>query len=343
MDTPDFILHSRGDFRQKVFGRDGNLCVVCKAPAQDAHHILERRLWTNGGYYLENGVSLCGKHHLEAESTILSCDKLRELAGISKYPLPEHLYTDSKYDKWGNIILPNGNRLKGELFFDDSVQKILSPVLSLFVNRIKYPRTYHLPWSPGATKDDRIMSDLSAFDDKDIVVTVKMDGENTTMYHDYLHARSIEYDSHPSRSMIKAIHANMAHDIPEGWRVCGENLYAKHSIKYRNLESYFLVFSIWNEQNICLSWKDTEFWTELLGLNLVPTLYIGKWNEELIKKAYQKEYKGNECEGYVVRIANEFPYCGFRKNIAKYVRAQHVQTHGHWMRTKVEANELAKG
>ena len=31
----------------------------------DAHHIMDRRLWKDGGYYLSNGAALCSKHHLD--------------------------------------------------------------------------------------------------------------------------------------------------------------------------------------------------------------------------------------------------------------------------------------
>ena len=332
------ILLTRDQFRESVFKRDNNCCIVCKFPAKDAHHIIERRLFSDGGYYLENGASLCEKHHLEAEQTTLSCDEISKLIGITRFPIPEHLYKDQSYDKWGNPILSNGLRLKGELFNDLSVQKILNPVLSLFTDKIKYPRTYHLPWSPGATKDDRILNNTDIFNN--VIVTVKMDGENTTMYSNYIHARSIEDNPHPSRSWIKSFHASIKHNIPEGWRVCGENLYAKHSINYNNLKSYFYVFSIWNANNICLSWDDTLLYCKVLDLVIVPELYRGPYNENEIKKLYKEHYNENEMEGYVVRNEGEFHYKDFRNNVGKYVRKSHVTTHGHWMRSKLEINNL---
>ena len=61
------------------------------------------------------------------------------------------------------------------------------------MDRIKYPRTPHFPWSPGATDDDKILQDLSVFDKQPVVITEKMDGENTTIYADgYIHARSLD-------------------------------------------------------------------------------------------------------------------------------------------------------
>ncbi len=43
-------LLTRDNFREAVFKRDKNLCLVCNKQAKDAHHILERKLWEDGGY-----------------------------------------------------------------------------------------------------------------------------------------------------------------------------------------------------------------------------------------------------------------------------------------------------
>jgi|CXWL01.1.fsa_nt_gi hypothetical protein len=333
-------LLTRDTFRESVFSRDSHKCVVCKEKAQDAHHIIERRLFPDGGYYLDNGASLCGPCHIAAEETVISCDKIREAAGIKHVILPPHLYKDHKYDKWGNPVLANGQRLRGELFFDLSVQKIIKPVLDLFTKYVKYPRTYHLPWSPGMTKDDRVIEDLSHLEGVEVIVTLKLDGENCTWYRDYLHARSLEYDPHPSRNYVKAMHGKHAHEIPDGWRICGENVYAKHSIHYHNLETYFYVFSIWNDKNACLSWDETIEWCGLFGLKHVPVLYRGVWDEKLIRSLYKDKYGDNEMEGYVVRVARSFEYGEFRKVAAKYVRSGHVTTSHNWKRQQVIPNEL---
>ena len=333
---------TRDQFRAAVFARDGHRCVVCgNTGPLDAHHIIERRLWPDGGYYIDNGASLCEVHHIEAEATTLSCDRLRQLCRITTVLLPPHLHPTEPVDKWGNPVLPSGMRLRGELFDNQSVQRVLSPVLALFTDHVKYPRTFHLPWSPGQGDDDRVLDDLTGLQEQEIVVTAKMDGENTTLYPDYLHARSVEYEAHPSRSWIRALHARVGRDIPAGWRVCGENLYAKHSIKYDRLPDYFLVFSIWNERNICLSWSATSEWTELLGLRTVPVLYTGPWDERAVRGCQRDTIDGDPCEGYVVRVAAEFHYRDFRRKAAKYVRAGHVQTKDHWMRSQVVRNGLA--
>lgn len=336
-------LLSRDEFRNAVFERDKHKCVICGASAQDAHHILERRLWPDGGYYLENGASLCGSCHIKAEQTLLSCDQIREAAGISKIVLPEDLHCDEAYDKWGNIILSNGNRLKGPLFFDENVQKILAPVLDTFCSYVKYPRTYHLPWSEVVTADDKVLSSVDHFDSKPVVVTIKLDGEQSSLYRDYYHARSIDGRSHPSRDWLKNLHARICYDIPEGWRVCGENLFAKHTIHYHNLDTYFMVFSIWNDKNVCLNWEDTVEWCKLLDLKHVPVLYEGFWCEEAMRHhMYKPIYDQDPVEGYVVRIADSFPYAAFKNSVAKYVNGKFhndLQSRHHWMHQAIIPNE----
>jgi len=336
-------LLSRDQFRNNVFLRDNYKCVVCGEPAKDAHHILERRLWDDEGYYLDNGVSLCSKCHIKSEQTLISCSKLRELANITRVIIPEYMYQDCEVDKWGNIILSNGLRLKGELFFDESVQKILAPVLDQFCIYVKYPRTYHLPWSGLVTKDDRKLENTDHFNGKEVVVTVKMDGENTSAYSDYIHARSVDSRNHPSRNWVKNLHSQIQFDIPKDWRICGENLFAKHTIEYSNLEDYFLVFSIWNERNICLSWNETIVWCDLLGLYNVPVLYTGTWDEDLIKSLYKPIYEDDRCEGYVVRLADSFSYRDFRHSVAKYVNTQFsedLKGRHNWSREQIVQNKL---
>lgn len=345
------LLLDRDSFREGVFKRDGYKCVMCGSSSKlDAHHIIERRLFDDGGYYLDNGASLCDEDlrgqadtgcHMLAEQTIISCDAIRQAAGIQCIVLPDHLYADYTYDKWSNILNPDGTRTKGELFNDGSVQKVLKAggVLNQFRTYVKYPRTYHLPWSPGTTDDDRILPSTSVFEGKEIIVTEKMDGENTTLYRDYMHARSLEEEHHDSRGWVKKLHADICWHIPNGWRICGENLYALHSISYPELPSYFMVFSIWDENNVCLSWDDTVEYAAVLGLQTVPVMFRGQWDESYIQNI-GATLNLQKTEGYTVRVTDSFAYGSFRKSIAKWVRKGHVQTTHNWKMRAVVKNGL---
>lgn len=205
--------------------------------------------------------------------------------------------------------------------------------------KIKHPRTPHLPWSRGVTSDDKVLKNVDHFKGKRIVVSEKMDGENTSMYRHSIHARSIDSVHHESRGWVTGLWANFSHNIPWGYRICGENMYAKHSIYYQNLQSYFYVHSVWNDSNECLSYIDTyKFITEISDkLIMVPTIHIGTFNENLLQSLYINE---TEQEGYVVRLEDSFKYEDFGNSVAKYVRLKHVNTDTHWMHQKVILNKL---
>jgi hypothetical protein len=297
---------------------------------------MERRLFEDGGYRISNGISLCSDCHEAAEATTIDCATLRERAGIAVPCLPPHFEADGVYDKWGNGILPNGQRLQGELFLEPGVQKALRNKLYLFTDKVKYPKTFHWPSSPGLQNDDRMHTTTDQWDGLEVIVTEKLDGENTTMARDYMHARSLEFSTHPSRTFIKAIWSRVAHDIPENFRVCGENVTAVHSIEYHDLASYFYVFNIWHGQN-CLSWDDTETYAGLLDLPTVPVLYRGVWEEGLIDSIASGLVPERQ-EGLVFRPTRGFTLREFPRLMAKWVRKGHVQTDEHWMSQPVRFN-----
>ena len=238
--------------------------------------------------------------------------------------------------------MPNKQRVKGELFHDESVQKIMKPFLHLFTDYVKYPRTYHLPFSASKTNDDRTLKDCSQFEGLEVVVTAKLDGENTSIYQKYTHARSLENDSHPSRAWVKNFASRIGWEIPDNWRLCGENVYAKHAIAYDELESFFYLFSIWNEKNYCLSWDETKEYADMLELHTVPELYRGIWDEDKIVSISENLNTDKE-EGFVVRVTDGFSYGAFRKSITKYVRANHVADSVHnWKMQEVIPNKIKK-
>lgn len=208
--------------------------------------------------------------------------------------------------------------------------------------RQKYPRTWHLPFSLGLSNDDKVISSLDILKSKEIVVTDKLDGENTTMYHDYIHARSLDSRNHPSRNWVKNLHGTIKGDIPENYRICGENLFAAHSIHYHSLKSYFYVFGIYEDEK-CLSWDQTVEFSHLLGLETVPVLYRGPWDEEKIKACFSgKSFLGDEQEGYVVRITDAFSIEDHGLCVAKFVRRNHVQTDSHWASQEIIQNLLTE-
>jgi len=207
----------------------------------------------------------------------------------------------------------------------------------------KYFKTHHLPWTLASTADDKILShaELAQYflGMDDAYVSIKLDGENTTIGRGYSHARSLDSKGHWSRDHIKQLAATLINDIPPGWRVCGENMLATHSIEYTNLESFFYVFSVWDEHNVRLSLDDMIEFCECLDLKMAPILKRGRFQSFIphVKKHFGLDL--TKDEGYVISNAKPFHYDDAKKNVAKFVREGHVQTDEHWM-TQTKRNKL---
>lgn len=203
----------------------------------------------------------------------------------------------------------------------------------------KYPRTYHVYWSPGATNDDKVLKSTEHFEGKRVVITEKLDGENTSLAYGRIYARSLDSKDHPSRHWIKANFSYLTKFINPLHRICGENLYAQHSIAYENLDSYFYAFSVWRK-DWCLSWDTTKRYLHRLHILHAPVMYDGIWNEKLCKYLMQESTEKGLMEGYVIRLANGFRMEDFPTSVAKFVRKNHVQTDEHWMYKPVVMNKL---
>jgi predicted restriction endonuclease len=66
----------RRRFREAVFARDGHHCKFCPATEDlDAHHITDRHDMPDGGYTLDNGITVCPEHHLLCEKYHISGGK----------------------------------------------------------------------------------------------------------------------------------------------------------------------------------------------------------------------------------------------------------------------------
>lgn len=228
--------------------------------------------------------------------------------------------------------------------------------------KYKYPRTPHLPNSLGFTPDD-IVGGNFVFDE--VVVSHKLDGESTGIGADYTHARSLDSRHHPSRAWVKALQSAIGYQIPSGCRLYGENMFAMHQIYYRELKTYFFLYGIYDENNVCLSWEDTKYYADAMGLTTVPVFYEGKydlakihaaWLEskpfptfskkslEINNPVFPVDFEPVMSEGYVVRAKGAFRYENFATHVAKYVRKEFKdrleQTDEHWASKPVYPNSL---
>jgi hypothetical protein len=211
---------------------------------------------------------------------------------------------------------------------------------------MKYPRTYHLPYSPGATKDDKKLQDdwFNYFEGEEIVITEKLDGENTAFTSKDVYARS---HGAPTRSPWSR---NLWDNDGLYWKVkpllldneivFGENLYGEHSIHYNKLSDYWYMFAEYDEvSKRWASWDFVKYWAKILNVPTVPELWRGVVTDENSLKTlvdfYTKEPSiyGDKREGVVIRVTKSFSEEDFSHNVCKWVRKDHVTTSIHWTKT----------
>lgn len=202
----------------------------------------------------------------------------------------------------------------------------------------KYPRTLHLPQSLAVASDDKVHIGIDQFKGLEVVITEKMDGENTTIYCEGTHARSIDGRFHPSRAWMKQFAASVSPNLDVSERICGEYLYARHSIAYQDLETYFYGFS-WFIEDKLQSWDDMVQRFAQLNIKTVPVLYRGTFYNGLIEEIASK-LDLTKQEGFVLRSAGAVKGDEFSSMIGKFVRKGHVQADKHWMHSEIIKNEL---
>lgn len=198
--------------------------------------------------------------------------------------------------------------------------------------KIKYPRTPHFPWSPGATDDDKIITPTALKHLQsltELLVTEKMDGGNLTFSRDHFHARSLDSGTHAWDTAAKALWSSVSYMIPTGWRISGESLYARRSVSYDELPGVYLIFGMWDEHNNALDWDTVVELAGELSIPTVPVLYRGS-SFEVAKNAWATVKDTQTSEGFVIRNAQAFSGDAFAMNVAKYVRADHIQTSADW-------------
>lgn len=214
----------------------------------------------------------------------------------------------------------------------------------------KYGRTYHFPFSPGTTSDDRFnhtyWEDIQRMET--LVHTEKLDGENNCFNQFGVFARShVAPTTSPWTSQLRERWELMKNDLGN-IELFGENLYAVHSIEYKHIEEYYFVFAV-RQLDKWLSWEEVKFYAAMFDLPTVPELAIEP-TKDLTKEALQIKIESwakeesvfgslnpftdedSTREGVVTRNKEEYPVEEFMHNVFKYVRKGHVKTDEHWTR-----------
>lgn len=224
----------------------------------------------------------------------------------------------------------------------------------------KYGRTYHYPFSPGTTSDDRIAHDYWGHIQQipNIIHTEKLDGENNCLSRYGVFARSHAAPTvSPWTESLRRFWQMVKHDLGD-LEIFGENLYAIHSIEYRRLEHHFYVFGI-RERDRWLSWDETWFYAAMLDLPMVPVIKTettpagcGAFEMDMLAlvngpgafSPYDvHDQKPTTMEGIVSRNADGYPVAAFAQNVFKYVRKGHVKTDAHWTRNWKRAPLINEG
>lgn len=170
---------SRREFRERCVDRDDGKCLVpwCSSRVTadpdgpgEVHHIIERALWDDGGWYAKNGASVCNDHHQYAEENFIPPHAFWRWLDVE--PLtPEGMPTN--INKWG----PDEQR-RGET--------LDTPPHEDLREFHKYPSTRHLLplyWqsSRGTVeertgRDDTGLQTVEPFLGVPLAITEKMDG-----------------------------------------------------------------------------------------------------------------------------------------------------------------------
>jgi hypothetical protein len=224
----------------------------------------------------------------------------------------------------------------------------------------KYGRTYHYPFSPGTTSDDRIQHDYweKLQQIPTLIHTEKLDGENNCLSKYGVFARShAAPTTSPWTENLRRFWQLIKHDLGD-LEFFVENLYAIHSIAYNKLEHHYHVFGI-REHDRWLSWEETQFYAKLIELPTVPVIKIEQTPVD--QQQFEKEMLAlvagsgtfdphdvhdkskTTMEGIVSRNANGYAVDTFAQNVFKYVRKGHVKTDEHWTRTWKRAALINEG
>ena len=214
----------------------------------------------------------------------------------------------------------------------------------------KYGRTYHYPFSPGTTSDDRIQHNYWEQIEKipTLIHTEKLDGENNCLSRHGVFARShAAPTTSPWTESLRRFWQLIRDDLGD-LEIFLENLYAVHSIEYRSLDHHFYVFGI-RQQDQWLSWEETKFYAAMLDLPTFPVVATFQPSADAV--SFEKEtiqlasgrgllepydaFSGAPAtmEGIVTRNSAGYPVAEFADNVFKYVRKGHVKTDQHWTRS----------
>lgn len=202
---------------------------------------------------------------------------------------------------------------------------------------MKFPSIGHWVGSLSVHRDDTYHKNPEFFVGKEVIITEKLDGGNTSLNNGEVFARSNVAPSHAGwMAMVRKYHAWKTAGITD-YTFYGEDIAALHSLPYSvPMDQTYYVFAVLYAQREWLSWDEVKHLSAASDLAVVPELYRGRFESvEDITKWFRNNLKvpstyGVEREGFVLRLADAFPTGKFFESVCKFVRPKHVQTDQHW-------------
>lgn len=217
----------------------------------------------------------------------------------------------------------------------------------------RFPHTPHLKWlAPGDPRGDKVLSDLEVqfLLEKNVIVEEKIDGANlgvSLTVDGKIQAQNRgQYLAPPYTGQFSRLASWLAQHgdkissvLKPGQIIFGEWCAARHSLDYKMLPDWFLVFDLFD----CV---ENKFWSSVrrdeiaasLELYVVPRLFSGHFELkqlEAIVKSKNSCYRSGEVEGLIVRRDSKY-WCEAK---AKLVRPSFTQAiEGHWRKRPIEWN-----
>lgn len=221
----------------------------------------------------------------------------------------------------------------------------------------RFPQTPHITWlSEGMPRDDKLLSpaDLEEFLSHELIVEEKIDGANlgfSISPEGKLQAQNrgsfIDLDDpygqwKPIRWWLSTVRYALKDALGPNLMLFGEWCYARHTVNYTRLPSYFVAFDVYDrEAGAFWSVARRNAFAAELGIMVVPERARGQFDlDGLIALLGESVLTEGPAEGIYVRQEDG----DWLKQRAKLVRAEFVQAiEEHWSKRGIEENQLADG
>jgi hypothetical protein len=140
------------------------------------------------------------------------------------------------------------------------------------------------------------------FEQHEVVVTLKNEGESFVGYPNFSHGRF------PTNELPKAINDILKTKLP----VLDEEMCILGQYK----DDVLQLQSIWVE-NYCLDWEETKDIADLMGLPMSKVIYEGIFDKKLITECFSNG-KHEDIIGYNIRLKDSFKMFDIYKSMAGF-------------------------